>query len=58
MEEGIARNNVFYGGLDPKVRNVFLTQGEFDPKRNLGPQTDLNEYSPVVIIPSKYKRSY
>lgn len=28
MEEGIARNNVFYGGLDPKIFNVFFTHGE------------------------------
>jgi thymus-specific serine protease len=53
MEEGIARNNVFYGGLDPKVRNVFLTHGDIDPRRSLGPSEDLNEYSPVEIIPSK-----
>lgn len=28
MEEGIARNNVFYGGLNPGVQNVFFTHGK------------------------------
>jgi hypothetical protein len=49
MEEGIKRTNIFYGGLSPDVTQVFLTHGEMDPQRSLGPSEDLNESSPVAV---------
>lgn len=53
MEETIAKTNIMFGGLDPRIFNVFFTQGEMDPKRNLGPSRDINENSPVVVMARK-----
>lgn len=50
MDESIARTNVFYGGLDPKIFQVFFTHGEMDPRRSLGPSEDINPNSPVVVM--------
>lgn len=51
MKETISKTNVFYGGLDPQIDNVFFTHGEMDPRRSLGPSEDINIYSPVVVMP-------
>lgn len=56
MEETIAKTNVFYGGLNPQVDNVFLTHGEMDPARTLGPSEDLNPNSPVVVMSRKHNQ--
>uniref|UniRef100_A0A336MYZ1 CSON007083 protein n=1 Tax=Culicoides sonorensis TaxID=179676 RepID=A0A336MYZ1_CULSO len=41
-----------YGDRNLNVRNVFFTNGEFDPKITLGLyEKDLNQDSPVVVIP-------
>ena len=53
MEETIAKTNVFYGGMNPEINNVFLTHGEMDPSRSLGPNEDLNPQSPVVVMSCK-----
>lgn len=55
MRESIARTNEFFGGLNPHVYRAFLTHGEMDPKRNLGPSADLNPQSPVVVMSRKFK---
>lgn len=54
MDETIAKTNVFYGGLDPSVHNVFFTHGEMDPRRSLGPSVDINEHSPVVVMSREF----
>lgn len=53
MEETISKTNVFYGGLDPQIDNVFFTHGEMDPQRSLGPSEDINPNSPVVVMSRK-----
>lgn len=53
MEETIARTNLMFGGLDPQIFNVFFTHGEMDPKRTLGPNEDINENSPAVVMARK-----
>lgn len=59
MDESIPRTNEFFGGLIPGVYRVFLTHGEMDPKRSLGPSQDLNDQSPVVVMSRKiYKIFY
>lgn len=50
MKETISKTNVFYGGLDPQIDNVFYTHGEMDPQRSLGPDEDINPNSPVVVM--------
>lgn len=55
MDETIAKTNVFYGGLDPSVHNVFFTHGEMDPRRSLGPSEDINEHSPVVVMSREFE---
>lgn len=42
-----------YGGMNPGAYRLFLTQGELDPVRTLGPSNDINPLSPVVVIPRK-----
>lgn len=56
MEDTIARTNVVFGGLDPQIFNVFFTHGEMDPKRTLGPNEDINENSPAVVMSRKIER--
>lgn len=51
LDEENARLFTKYGGLNLKVSNVFFTQGELDPQITLGLVEDLNEDSPVVVIP-------
>ena len=53
IDESIARTNEFFGGLNPHVYRVFLTHGEMDPRRSLGPSEDINENSPVVVMSRK-----
>jgi thymus-specific serine protease len=48
-------NNISYGGLNPEVTKVIFTQGGLNPRRNLGPQEDLNDLAPVVVMPRKYQ---
>ena len=55
MEQSIAATNQFFGGLNPHVTRVFLTHGEMDPRRNLGPSEDLNEDAPVVVMSRELK---
>lgn len=59
IEEAIRRTNDFYGGNYPRgVNNVFFTQGELDPNRNLGVLEDLNPTSPAVVITCKYTKYF
>lgn len=50
IDESIATTNQLYGGLTPQVYRVFLTHGEMDPSRTLGPNQDLNPNSPVQVM--------
>lgn len=45
--------NRSFGGLNPGATRLFITQGEIDPSRSLGPTEDINELSPVVVMPRK-----
>lgn len=53
ITESIARTNEFFGGMNPHVYRALLTHGEMDPKRHLGPSSDLNPQSPVVVMSRK-----
>lgn len=53
MEEGVSRTNQFFGGLNPHVYRTFLTHGEMDPRRNLGPQENINKNSEVIVMSRK-----
>lgn len=55
MRESIARTNEYFGGINPHVYRAFLTHGEMDPNRNLGPSADLNPQSPVVVMSRKFQ---
>jgi hypothetical protein len=54
MEDTIRDVNRIYGDLNPGTLRTFFTHGELDPIRNLGPSSDLNALSPVVVMPSKF----
>lgn len=56
IEESIARTNEFFGGLNPHVYRAFLTHGEMDPRRHLGPSADINPQSPVVVMSRKFAK--
>ncbi|KAG5670378.1 hypothetical protein PVAND_000648 [Polypedilum vanderplanki] len=47
----IDRTNVIYGGLNPNVRRVYSSHGEFDPWAPMGVRWDINDESPTVILP-------
>lgn len=50
MEDAIAGVNRIFGGLNPGTFRTFLTHGEMDPIRSLGPSQNLNDLSPVVVM--------
>lgn len=54
MEDTITDVNRAFGGLNPGTYRLFMTQGEMDPSRSLGPSNDINPLSPVVVIPRKF----
>lgn len=54
IRESIARTNEFFGGLNPQIYRAFLTHGEMDPRRHLGPSADLNLQSPVVVMSRRF----
>lgn len=58
IEESVARTNEFFGGLNPHVYRAFLTHGEMDPRRHLGPSRDINPQSPVVVMSRKFKEEF
>ncbi|KAG5671035.1 hypothetical protein PVAND_001253 [Polypedilum vanderplanki] len=51
MEDTINSVNRNFGGLNPAIYRIFLTYGEMDPIRSLGPSNDINQNSPVVVMP-------
>ncbi|KAG5671037.1 hypothetical protein PVAND_001255 [Polypedilum vanderplanki] len=51
MEDTINSVNRNFGGLNPAIYRIFLTHGEMDPIRSLGPSNDINQNSPVVVMP-------
>lgn len=55
MQDTIRDVNRIFGGLNPGAYRLFLTHGELDPFRSLGPTNDINPLSPVVVIPSELK---
>lgn len=54
MEDSIAESNVIFGGLDQRIYRVFYTHGELDPRHNLGPNADLNDKAPVVVMSCEF----
>jgi serine protease 16 len=50
MEDTINSVNRNFGGLNPSIYRIFLTHGEMDPIRSLGPSNDLNALSPVIVM--------
>jgi hypothetical protein len=56
MDDAINSVNRIFGGLNPGVYRIFLTHGEMDPIRTLGPANDLNALSPVVVMARKYHK--
>jgi hypothetical protein len=53
IEESIADGNVAFGGLNPKTYRTFFTHGQMDPRHQLGPNEDLNDKAPVVVMSRK-----
>jgi hypothetical protein len=54
MADTVLGVNRIFGGLNPASNRLFLTQGELDPHRSLGPANDINPLSPVVVIPREF----
>lgn len=54
MEDSIALTNEHFGGLNPKVYRILITQGELDPLRTLSPLQDLNSQARVIVINCKF----
>jgi hypothetical protein len=54
MDDAINSVNRIFGGLNPAVYRTFLTHGEMDPIRTLGPSNDINTLSPVVVMARMY----
>lgn len=55
MSDAVLAVNRIFGGLNPGAFRTFITHGELDPFRSLGPSQDINSLSPVVVIPCKLK---
>ena len=53
MEDLIEETNQHFGGLNPKIYRMLITQGEMDPLRTLSPLSDLNPQARVIVINSK-----
>jgi hypothetical protein len=53
VNELVERTNINHGSRHPVVRNVYTTHGEYDPWSALGVLEDINEDSPVVILPGE-----
>lgn len=51
IEQNVRRTNTRFGGFNPAVRNVYFTHGDLDPWHPMGILEDLNESSPVRVIP-------
>ena len=51
LDDLLRHGREIYGDLNPAVEYVFFTQGNMDPMRTRGPLEDLNESSPVIIMP-------
>ncbi|KAG5671034.1 hypothetical protein PVAND_001252 [Polypedilum vanderplanki] len=50
MQDFIGLTNEHFGGLNPKVYRILITQGEMDPLRTLSPLEDLNSQARVIVI--------
>jgi hypothetical protein len=53
MEDSIGLTNEHFGGLNPKIYRILITQGELDPLRTLSPLEDLNSQARVIVINCK-----
>lgn len=51
IERNVLRSNIRRGGFNLAVTNVYFTHGELDPWHPNGVLEDLNESSPVTILP-------
>ncbi|KAF4517838.1 hypothetical protein B566_EDAN008780 [Ephemera danica] len=49
-EEGIARTNLVYGGINPDVTHVLYTHGSLDPWYPIGVLQDLGPDTPMIMI--------
>lgn len=58
MSDTIRDVNRLFGGLNPGAYRLFLTHGDMDPFRTLGPAHDINPLSHVVVIPRKHKTPF
>ncbi|XP_023166088.2 putative serine protease K12H4.7 [Drosophila hydei] len=47
IESRVAETNAYFGGLSPKVENVYLTHGQLDPWRAMG----IQDVKQATIIP-------
>ena len=54
MSDAVLSVNRIFGGLNPGALRIFITHGELDPFRSLGPSRDINDLSPAVVIPCKF----
>lgn len=51
IEENIKRTNVIYGGFQPSLTNVFFTNGDLDPWHPNSILEELNDSTPVALLP-------
>lgn len=49
IESRVAETNAYFGGLSPKVENVYLTHGQLDPWRAMG----IQDVKQATIIPGE-----
>jgi len=51
VERNVLRSNVRFGGFNPQVTNVYFTHGQLDPWHPMGVLEDVNDSSPVTMLP-------
>ena len=51
IEQNVERTNIRYGGFDLSLTNVYFTHGDLDPWHPSGILEDLNDSTPVTILP-------
>ncbi|XP_055693623.1 putative serine protease K12H4.7 [Lutzomyia longipalpis] len=52
IEQNTCLINAKFDGLEPKIKNVYLTHGQLDPWRAAGAQKNINDDSLTVILPN------
>lgn len=51
IEENIKRTNVIHGGFQPSLTNVYFTNGDLDPWHPNSILEELNDSTPVALLP-------